>query len=393
MPRQPGQVSVADPENAAWLQDNQITTGPRHGAWSYPGGNGDNSNSQFALLALYEAQRVFTAAHTDIRVEDRTWRLAKAYWEDCQNLDGSWGYYKPVPGTGSMTCAGITSLIIAGDMVHRADAKAEGDHVQCCAQGDVENDRIERAMDWLGRNFSVSTNPGDSNDLWWLYYLYGVERAGRLTARRFIGGHDWYREGADYLVSQHGHMAAGYWKGRNHAEEEERIGTSFALLFLCKGRRPVLMAKLRHGDGLDWNQHRNDVANLTAYVESKWRFDMTWQVIELDRASVDNLLQVPVRLSLRQSEPVAQRPRRAPAAGPEAPRLPRPQRLPLRRRLLWRRRLRPRLPPTDGGRVRQRPGVSAQAPGRVPSHLACRRERAPAATARCWGSNSVAAPA
>ncbi len=281
-------------KNAAWLQDNQITTGPRHGAWSYPGGNGDNSNSQFALLALYEAQRVFTAAHTDIRVEDRTWRLAKAYWEDCQNLDGSWGYYKPVPGTGSMTCAGITSLIIAGNMVHRADAKAEGDHVQCCAQGDVENDRIERAMDWLGRNFSVSTNPGDSNDLWWLYYLYGVERAGRLTARRFIGGHDWYREGADYLVSQHGHMAAGYWKGRNHAEEEERIGTSFALLFLCKGRRPVLMAKLRHGDGLDWNQHRNDVANLTAYVESKWRFDMTWQVIELDRASVDDLLQVPV---------------------------------------------------------------------------------------------------
>ena len=45
------------------------------------------------------------------------------------------------------------------------------------------------------------------------------------------------------------------------------IATSFALLFLSKGRRPVLLAKLSHGPGEDWNQHRNDVANLTIYVE------------------------------------------------------------------------------------------------------------------------------
>ena len=133
--------------------------------------------------------------------------LAKAYWEGCQNLDGSWGYYKGQPGTGSMTCAGISSLIIAGDMVHQADAKADGDHIQCCGQGDVENDRIEQGMTWLGNHFNVTGNPGDSARLWWLYYLYGVERAGRLTARRFIGGHDWYREGADCLLRQQGHVS------------------------------------------------------------------------------------------------------------------------------------------------------------------------------------------
>ncbi len=27
------------------------------------------------------------------------------------------------------------------------------------------------------------------------YYLYGMERAGRLSGRRFFGEHDWYREG------------------------------------------------------------------------------------------------------------------------------------------------------------------------------------------------------
>ena len=136
-----------------------------------------------------------------------------------------------------------------------------------------------------------------------------MERAGRLTARRFIGGHDWYREGADFLVRQHGNIAEGFWKGRGHAEDEERIGTSLALLFLSKGRRPVLMAKLRHGDGVDWNQHRNDVANLTAYVESKWQFDMTWQVIDLSQATVDDLLQVPVVYLCGSQSPLPKRPR------------------------------------------------------------------------------------
>ncbi len=33
-----------------------------------------------------------------------------------------------------------------------------------------------------------------------MYYLYAMERVGRLTGQRFIGGIDWYRAGADYLL-------------------------------------------------------------------------------------------------------------------------------------------------------------------------------------------------
>jgi len=74
--------------NVKWLQSTQIAEGPHYkGAWSYPGmGDGDNSNSQFALLALHEAERVGVSA------SNRTWQLAKDYWERCQNKeDGSWG--------------------------------------------------------------------------------------------------------------------------------------------------------------------------------------------------------------------------------------------------------------------------------------------------------------
>ena len=147
--------------------------------------------------------------------------------------------------------------------------------------------------------------PTDSR-LWHYYYLYGLERAGRLTARRKIGEYDWYREGASYLVQAIGTVVSrSSWKGGGHAEDNEDIATSLALLFLSKGRWPVLMAKVQYrlalparaglrGKDIDWNRHRNDVNNLTIYVESKWQQELTWQTIDLDKASVDDLLQVPV---------------------------------------------------------------------------------------------------
>ncbi|MCX7425236.1 MAG: DUF4159 domain-containing protein [Planctomycetia bacterium] len=280
--------------NVEFFERNQITVGPTKGSWAYPGSfgggvsaDGDNSNTQFALLALHEAERL------GAEVRPATWRMSKAYFEDCQNPDGSWGYKKAVYGTGSMTCAGITSMIIVDDAVHQPDAGVDGEKILCCGQGKADDAAVRRGFEWLERHFSVTRNPGQRAEQYALYYLYGVERVGRLTAQRFIGEHDWYREGADHLVNEE-IAGADYWKGEGFAETNEMVATSFALLFLSKGRRPVLLAKARHDPGNDWNQHRGDVANLTAYVESKWKRDMTWQVIDLRLATVDDLLQSPV---------------------------------------------------------------------------------------------------
>ena len=127
------------------------------------------------------------------------------------------------------------------------------------------------------------------------YYLYGLERAGRLSARRFIGDHDWYREGTEFLVNDQDRLSH-YWQGTWHAEQQPHISTALSLLFLAKGRRPVVMAKLEYGDGENelWNQHRRDAANLTAYTEKEWDLGLTWQTINADRATVEDLLQAPV---------------------------------------------------------------------------------------------------
>lgn len=151
---------------------------------------------------------------------------------------------------------------------------------------------------WLGRNFSVARNPGLRGSTWLLYYLYGTERVGRLTARRFFYSakgepRDWYREGAKWLVQNQDGLS-GFWKGVGHDESNPLIATSMALLFLSKGRRPVLLAKLNHFPGTDWNEHRSDVDNLTRFVESRWGMNLTWQAVDLKAATVEDLLQAPV---------------------------------------------------------------------------------------------------
>jgi hypothetical protein len=272
-----------------WLETTQIKEdGPFKGAWGYPGVVGDNSNSQFAILALSDAQRV------GVEVKRETWELAHSYWTRTQNADGSWGYVPGNPGDGSMTCAGIGGLAISAAALESGDAAIENGQIECC-RPHTSNDGLERAIEWLGERFSVSRNPRSPNrgQPVLYYYLYGLERAGRLTARRFIGEHDWYREGAEFLVRQQDPLSH-YWTHSWHAENNEHISTALALLFLSKGRRPVVMAKLKYGEGDSWNQHRRDAAHLSAYAEERWRVGLTWQIIDPAAATVADLLQSPV---------------------------------------------------------------------------------------------------
>ena len=249
--------------NVEWLEKAQVSQGRAAGSWSYgiDRGGGDNSNSQFALLGLHEAARV------GIPVKNVVWTRAQQYWVSCANSDGSWGYTAGNSGgTGSMTCAGIASIWITTEHLGRPGAQAQGDTVSCCGGGGTPRE-LERGLEWLAKRFSVNENPS-SGQTWFYYYLYGLERVGRFTARRFIGDHDWYREGAAMFVGVQDGLTGAFKGGRI---EDPTVATSFALLFLAKGRRPVIVAKSRHDPGPDWNRHGHDVAHLVEHVERRWK--------------------------------------------------------------------------------------------------------------------------
>ena len=293
--------------NALWLQQSQITdpAHPNQGAWAYTSVNesgvsgeaeGDRSNSQFALLALHEAERV------GVEVDDRTWTLAHRYWINTQREGESWSYTEE----GEHRQHDMCGHRLAGDRLRpllpgRRPSDGGRPHPPLCRAGKHPADRNGPGLAGLRLRFSVRRNPTGAGrgqevlgNSWLLYYLYGLERVGRLTGRRFIGKHDWYREGAEYLVSLQDDFE-GYWKGVGYVENNPHIATSFALLFLGKGRRPVVIAKFMHGAGDDWNRHRNDAANLTRFVEQQWGRDLTWQTIKPTATAVD-LLETPVLL-------------------------------------------------------------------------------------------------
>jgi hypothetical protein len=279
------------------------------GGWSYKGpqdGNADNSNSQFAMLALQEAEKA------GVKIPDQTWQLALNYWTQpgMQNLAGGYGYgLNQQNATGSMTCAAIASLIIARDRLHGADATVVDGRIQCCG-GQADNEPLARAMQWMGDHFSVTRNPNHPSSGWMLYYLYALERVGRMSGQRFFittrgpgnrpieapHQHDWYREGCEFVVKNQDRLNHA-WIGVGTGEGTPEIGTALALLFLSKGRRPVVMAKLQHQSDVrmgsaDWDHHRRAVQNLTMRVEKKWQRDLSWQTIDFTRHGPREALQV-----------------------------------------------------------------------------------------------------
>ncbi|MDR2439720.1 MAG: DUF4159 domain-containing protein [Planctomycetaceae bacterium] len=280
--------------NIALLERNQIHGNSEHnGGWYYTpwegnSGSSDLSNSQFSILALYEAERLGISVKTD------TWLRAQRYWEQSQNPNNAWGY-NPRPGggsndtRGSMSCAGIASLIITSGILDTGTASVRGDKIFCFQQPNHRIAvKIKKGLSWLASNFSVSQNPHVGN--WLYYYLYALERVGRMTNQRFIGQHDWYREGADKILRLRDPID-GAWRGQGTGDTSS---TAFALLFLSKGRRPVLMSKVQYGETDSWNLHPNDVNKLTVFTESRWNIDLTWQIINIQAATVDHLLQSPV---------------------------------------------------------------------------------------------------
>lgn len=294
-----------------WLEQAQSTGGGRAGGWSYgktPLG-GDPSNSQFAILALHEASEY------GVPVDRRVWQRAKDYWESLQNADGGWDYGGGQRSTGSMTVAGVSSLAIIEQHL-REDKNVAPDGTPPCCEPDEGNPPLERGIRWLGNHFAVGHNPGNSG--WLLYYLYGVERAGRLSGRRFFGDHDWYREGAAFLVKNQ-NPRDFTWRGVGIYENRPIIGTALPLLFLSKGLSPVLMSKLKHGTrdrarpvevvGNDWNQHNRDIRNLCSHISGlpRWPALVTTQEVDLLKAKqtsgVDALLQAPM-LFISGSEPL-----------------------------------------------------------------------------------------
>jgi Domain of unknown function (DUF4159) len=277
--------------NVQWLQDAQVRTGGGKGGWGYDdkaSGVTDPSNSQFGVLALWEAQR------SQVSVSPEAMRMAAEYWRTRQLNEpgnqnhGGWRYdeRRAYPYSGSMTCAGIASLMMAEDALQIADAKITNDGLRCCME-EPRQSLVDLGLEWMQRNYSISENPGSPS--FWFYYLYGLERVGRLTGQRFIANHDWYREGCELLIKRQNNLRGYIPQGQGNTDEGSE--TALALLFLSKGKRQVVIGRLTLDDQIDPPIHRHAIHHLTGHIEQAWKRDLAWQSISLRQASLEHLME------------------------------------------------------------------------------------------------------
>ncbi len=319
--------------NVDWLVKTKGSNG-----WSYGGertGLPDNSNTQYALLGLHEG--IVAGAKVDPKVLEEL----RQFYVDTQS-HGGWRYRPSEQPTLTMTTAGVCGLVITGmDLaVGKQELDAFGKARNCGVY--EENKPVADGLRWIGGLFPGEINPGTIfllEDVPF-YCLYGIERTGRLTGQRYLGNHDWYRVGCDYLVRIQ--KEDGSWEGtggRRRLDHQPIVATSFALLFLSKGRTPILLTKFAHGEGSGWNNKRSDCRHLAEFASRELfkKQPMAWQVFDIrSKKDLDVESQrAPGRRTAAQPHRLSQ----WPLGSPHRPGKRRPRRIPQQRRLPVRRGL------------------------------------------------------
>jgi hypothetical protein len=198
---------------------------------------GDNSNSQYAALGLRACHDAGIVVPNEVLVRAHRW------WRDSLRLEkgpqayvtGGWGY-KPGDKTdvayASMTAGAVGALVIY-DAILEKDWK--------------KDPAVIAGMNGLAHTFTVAENRGQTErnrkaGRWHYYYLYALERVGMLYSTRTIGAHDWYRDGANYLLDAQ--RADGSWQAaslfKKADDGQSTWDTCFAILFLKRATRALV---------------------------------------------------------------------------------------------------------------------------------------------------------
>lgn len=223
-------------------------------------GGPDASNAQYALLGVWAGSR-----RAGAEVPRQYWQLMLKYWLNTQRPDGGWGYAPKLRQKSymAMTLAGVASLYVCTDELYTQR------YIAC--KGNAEIKPISNGLDWVNDNFAKMLK----QDKWFYYTLYGLERVALASGHKYFGEKDWYKLGAAELLRRQ-ERDGSFKSGGNH-DGGATGRTSYALLFLVRGRRPVLLNKLQF-DG-DWNNRPRDAATVTRWLREKFEAQWTWQTI------------------------------------------------------------------------------------------------------------------
>lgn len=203
------------------------------GCWTYElgrvAGNGDNSNTQFAVLACWICRRHGAEMDATILKVDRYFRST------VNQADGGWGYTGGGPSTATMTCAGLVALAAErGTSIQRVTPSvAAGPKVPTQRDGaprDLAPQKtdpvVARAIAYLAEQLRRNRIEAQSKPFAGLYFFWSLERVAVIYGIGKMEDVDWYAWGAERLLQRQ--RQDGGWGGN------DAVDTAFAILFLAK---------------------------------------------------------------------------------------------------------------------------------------------------------------
>jgi hypothetical protein len=212
---------------------------------------GDNSNTQFAALALWIGRRHGLPVEHALALLDAGTRACQApnggFPYTRWSFRGGQGPMVTINAEAAMTCSGLMCLAITAGAVNERvlgknpkakrglinpnkDASIRGgfDALSVCIGepiADSGRQPVNLGLHAFGKGY---------------YFLWSVERVAAVYGLQKIAKKDWYAWGAEILLANQNRD--GSWKGTYGA----MVDTSFALLFLCRSNlAPDLTASLR----------------------------------------------------------------------------------------------------------------------------------------------------
>lgn len=223
---------------------NTSPSDPWYGGAGYGGGGRpDLSNTSFLIDALVAGGS---------QADDEAIQRALKFVSRCQNLKGQWndtkfgplvndgGFYYMIPtesddqtgerftengglrSYGSMTYAGYKSLIFAG--------LTESDP------------RVKAALEWIGKHYTVTDNPGQADSgLYYYYHAFAAAlAASKLDAVTAADGasHDWRHDLVAELAERQNDDGSWTNSNRRWMENDPNLSTAFALIALSHCKSP-----------------------------------------------------------------------------------------------------------------------------------------------------------
>ncbi|MBN2581751.1 MAG: DUF4159 domain-containing protein [Planctomycetes bacterium] len=272
-------------QDLTWLVGAQNTLG----GWGYTFNDGKNTYGWDFCVTAHATRAMAEAYQTATRFKKDPFLKTQKLCLDRQNRDGGWPYgrgsgYGREDGAsyGTMTAATVASLLETRRLLEPEIGCPCGRPTRATK---ATTQAIEAGLQWIADHFQADKNPESNGNMWRWYWLYCTARVGKATGYKYLGTHDWYREGASAIVN-------GNREGDPQSEgaiSESACGIGF----LTSCTEPILLNKMKyHGK---WDEHPYDAALWTESVARETCQPLRWQVLDLSRAT-DEFLESPITL-------------------------------------------------------------------------------------------------